>query len=215
MTSPSGVTTSLSYTKDTWLISEVKDTLGRSLSFDYEIVKIKYNNLFGVSNSGGGGSGNMMFILEHPIKRLKSVTSNTQGTVKYDYDDSNNLIKVTYPDSSTKTYHYEDSKNPHALTGMTDESGTRIMTYGYDDKGRAVSEYSPAVDGVNRYALGFNGNTTTVADPIGTSRTYQFTKINDVTRSTGQSQPGGSGCGPASLSNQYDAHGNITRSTAK
>ena len=48
-----------------------------------------------------------------------------------------------------------------------------------------------------------------VTDPLGTARTYNFQTILGVVKSTGTSQPGGSGCGPASSAITYDANGNV------
>ena len=50
---------------------------------------------------------------------------------------------------------------------------------------------------------------TTTKDPLGTARTYNFTTILGVVKSTGQSQPGGAGCGASASAMTYDANGNI------
>ena len=49
--------------------------------------------------------------------------------------------------------------------------------------------------------------------PAGHIRTYTFQTILEVTKSTGSSQPGGAGCGPASSSITYDANGNVSSRT--
>jgi YD repeat-containing protein len=48
---------------------------------------------------------------------------------------------------------------------------------------------------------------------LGTARTTNFTTILGVVKSTGQSQPGGSGCGAAASALTYDANGNISSRT--
>ena len=59
--------------------------------------------------------------------------------LRYEYDPASNLVRVQFPDQTTRRYHYEDTRHPHALTGITDENGDRYATYGYDAMGRAVS----------------------------------------------------------------------------
>jgi YD repeat-containing protein len=52
-----------------------------------------------------------------------------------------------------------------------------------------------------------------VTDPRGTVRTYNFTTILGVVKSTGQSQPAGSGCAASAAALTYDANGNIATRT--
>ncbi len=146
-------------------------------------------------------------------KRIASVTDPAGGVIAYTYDSQGNLISVTYPDGRSKTYHYNEPEHtsgaslPYALTGITDENGVRYATYKYAANGKAIS--TGHADGTDLHTLTYGTNTTTVTDPLGTSRTYNFTTILGVVKSTGQSQPGGSGCGPASSSTTYDANGNV------
>ena len=129
---------------------------------------------------------------------------------RYAYDTKHNLVSVGYPDGATKRYHYEDPRFPNALTGITDENGVRYVEYSYDAQGRAEGEvYSAVAGGVNRYRLVYGADQTTVADPLGTERVYGFQTIQGVMRSTGTTQPGGSGCGASSSSQSYDANGNV------
>lgn len=52
---------------------------------------------------------------------------------------------VTYPDGSKRLYHYNEPANtantnlPNALTGLTDENGTRLADYKYNYAGKALS----------------------------------------------------------------------------
>ena len=97
---------------------------------------------------------------------------------------------------------------PHALTGITDENGDRYATYQYSADGKAIS--TGHAGGADLHTLVYNPDgSTTVTDPLGTQRTHNFTTILGVVKSTGQSQPGGSGCGPASSATTYDPNGNI------
>ena len=146
--------------------------------------------------------------------RLSTITDPAGGLITYGYDAQSNLVSVTYPDGRGKTYHYNEPANTaganlsHALTGITDENGVRFATYQYAANGKATATGHAA--GADLHNLTYNPDgSTTVTDPIGTQRTHTFTTILGVVKSTGQSQPGGSGCGPASSATTYDANGNV------
>lgn len=148
--------------------------------------------------------------------RVVKLTDPTGNFYRYSYDAANNLSSVTYPDGKVKTYWYGESAYtggaslPNVLTGITDENGVRYVNYSYDSTGRAVGEVFPAVGtNTNRYQLSFGANSTTVTDPLGTARTYNFQTILGVVKSTGSSQPGGSGCGASASALTYDANGNV------
>jgi YD repeat-containing protein len=164
------------------LLIRVTDTFGHQLNFTYD------------SNS-----------------RISTLTDPAGGIYRYAYD-ANNLASVTYPDGTGKTYHYENTAFPHALTGITDENGNRYATYTYDAKGRAVS--TEHAGGAERASLVYNADgSTTVTDALGTARTYQFQTLLGVVKSKGQSQPGGSGCGASASALTYDANGNVASRT--
>ena len=166
-------------------LSAVADDTGRALGFTYD------------------GSN-----------RIQTVTDPAGGVYRYGYDTQGNLASVTYPDGKTRTYHYNESAYtsntnlPNALTGITDENGVRFATYTYDTQGRAiVTEHA---GGVERYVLGYSsdGSYTLVTDPLGSQYTHHFQTILGVAKSTGQSQPAGSGCSTASSQISYDVNGN-------
>ncbi|MFZ2405845.1 MAG: DUF6531 domain-containing protein, partial [Methylobacter sp.] len=164
------------------LLLRVTDSFGHQLNFTYD------------SNS-----------------RISTLTDPAGGIYRYTYD-INNLASVTYPDGTSKTYHYENTAFPHALTGVTDENNNRFATYTYDAQGRATS--TEHAGGAERASLVYNADgTTTVTDALGTARTYNFQTILGVVKSKGQSQPGGSGCGASASAFTYDANGNVASRT--
>ncbi|MCG7939791.1 MAG: DUF6531 domain-containing protein, partial [Candidatus Thiodiazotropha lotti] len=103
------------------------------------------------------------------------VTINTpDGDLGYGYDTEGRLVSVTYPDNRTRQYHYEDSRFPNQLTGITDAIGHRYATWAYDDEGRAIlSEHAGSAERVE-FAYNPDG-TTTVTDAAGAERIYHFT----------------------------------------
>jgi len=144
--------------------------------------------------------------------RLSTMTDPVGGVYLYGYDANSNLVSVTYPDGTSKTYHYENTSFPHALTGITDENGSRYATYTYDAQGRGIS--TEHAGGADQASLVFNADgSTTVTDALNTARTYQFQTILGVVKPKGQSQPGGSGCGASASLLSYDANGNVASRT--
>ncbi|WP_295628487.1 RHS repeat-associated core domain-containing protein [uncultured Nitrosomonas sp.] len=167
-------------------LSAVNDDTGRALNFTYD-----------------------------GFSRIQTMTDPAGGVYQYAYDTNGNLTSVIYPDTKTRTYHYNEpaytsnTNLPNALTGITDENGVRYATYTYDTQGRAV--VTEHAGGVERYALAYsaNGNSTIVTDPLNSQYTHNFQTILGVAKSTGQSQPAGSGCSAASSAMTYDANGNV------
>lgn len=120
------------------------------------------------------------------------------------------LTSVTFPDGSYRRYHYEDSRFPLALGGIT-ESGARLSRYLYDADGRVTSTVwfsSPAV-AVNQWLFTYTTEgQTTVVDPKGAPNHVSSINVNGVNLQTGSTQPAGSGCNAASASQVFDAGGN-------
>jgi YD repeat-containing protein len=145
--------------------------------------------------------------------RIVKMTDPANGLYSYAYDTNNNLVSVTYPNGKTKQYLYENVTYPHALTGITDENGTRYATYAYDSNGRAVS--TEHAGGAERFAFTYSadGSSTSITDAVGTVRTQTYQVVQGVIKSGGVSQPAGSGSAAASSSSTYDVNGNIASRT--
>ena len=129
-------------------LDTVTDSFSRSLSFTYD------------ANS-----------------RVSSMTEPNGNTYNYAYDANNNLSTVTYPDETpgnsndnpTRIYHYEDTNFIHALTGITDETGNRFATWGYNTEGKAI--FSEHAGGAERVDFIYNNDgTTLVTDSLGNSQ---------------------------------------------
>jgi YD repeat-containing protein len=177
------------------LIVKVTDSLGRSLHFTYD-----------------------------NLNRIKTMTNPAGGVYQYGYDANNNLAFVTYPDLKVKTYHYGEVGhvaatpaagvvNANLLTGITDENGHRYANYYYDAQGRAFQESlaggADATDLVYNTDVAGNPISTVVTDARQNQRTHNFTTVLGVVKSTGQSQPAGSGCAAAASELTYDVNGNV------
>lgn len=194
ITSRSGLVQTLSYVDTSGhpsnQVQRVTDPQGRHLDFTYD------------------ASG-----------RLTQLTEPDGQVVTYSYDTANNLASAIYPapggGTVTRTYAYNETGQtsgaslPHALTGLSDESGTRYASWGYTASGRANLSVHGAFSGgtVDRTSLQFNSNgTTTVTDALGQARTFGFTTSFGVARRTSLDHVCNY-CGNAAQANTWDANG--------
>lgn len=197
ITSRSGIVQTLSYSDTSTptniapapgLLIQVVNQFGRQLSFIYDA-----------------------------SSRLKTITDPAGGLYQYGYDANNNLISVTYPDGEVRQYLYneqtytQNTNLPHALTGIADENGSRFATFKYDSSSRAIS--TEHAGGVEKYSISYGTNQSIVTDPLLTARTYNFTTVLGVVKSTGASQPAGAGSSACSDAKTYDANGNVATRT--
>ncbi len=149
--SSNGDTQALFYDPTSGLLSRVKDSTGRELLFAY--------------------TGN----------QLSSATVDGNKTTSYTYNASDLITQVTRPDNTTRIYHYEDTRFPTALTGITDERGARYATWAYDAQGRAIS--SEHAGGAEKTLLAFNTDgSTTVTNALNKQTIYRFDDIAGARR---------------------------------
>ncbi|UCV28790.1 hypothetical protein KI617_01375 [Ferribacterium limneticum] len=203
---------------DTGNLLAVTDRSGQTLSLIYDLP----------DSAGGDNNANTLDVVADPFgrrlvfshdtqNRLSTVITPSSSSISYIYDAKGNLASVIYPDGKTKTYHYNESAYtsgadlPNALTGITDENSVRYATYRYDTQGRAIS--TGHTEGADLHTVAYGANSATVTDPLGSQRVYSFQTILGVVKSTGVSQPGGSGCGAASSNLTYDTNGNVATRT--
>ncbi|MFC5475093.1 DUF6531 domain-containing protein [Paraherbaspirillum soli] len=159
--------------------------------------------------------GHQLNFVYDSSSRVVQMTDPAGGITAYGYDSTNRLSSVTYPDGKLRTYLYNEpaytagADLPTALTGIIDENGVRFAIFNYDSSGQAIS--TEHAGGVEKYSVAYPqlGSQSTVTDPLGSVRTYNFQTIQNTLRYTGESQPGGAGCGTAASNVTYDANGNI------
>ncbi|WP_223246883.1 DUF6531 domain-containing protein, partial [Sulfuriferula thiophila] len=214
LTDSTGATTGWRYTIAADDSVEAYDATGKLLSItdrNGQTQTLAYdtnNHLISVTDA----MGRQLTFTYDASSRIATMTAPSGGVYHYAYDSYNNLSTVTYPDATVKTYLYENASFPNALTGIVDENGNRFATYGYDSQGRANLSTHALGDGQVNLTYNSDGSTA-VTDALGASRTYNFTTVLGVVKSTGQTQPGGSGCSAAASALSYDANGNIASRT--
>jgi RHS repeat-associated protein len=178
-----GLTQTVSYTGDMRTPDSVTDDFGHTLTFGYD-----------TSN----------------MRKLQSITLPGGNQITYALSSTQNLISVTYPDSTFKQYHYElTSDRKNLLTGITDEDGVRYATWAYGTSANgAPPTSSQHAGGVDLYTFAYpSAASRTVVDPLGQSRTYGSTarKGQRLLTSSSVLTPGSTE--PSAVT--YDDYGNV------
>jgi YD repeat-containing protein len=132
--------------------------------------------------------------------RITQLTDPAGAVTRYGYDQHDNLVSVTWPDRYVRRFAYENAAFWTLLTGVIDETGSRIATWNYDAKGRAISVSHP--DTTRNVQFAYGDGTTTVTDSRRTT-TLSFAPVGGVARPIGSSSSAGS------TSSTWDASGNL------
>jgi len=198
----------------------ITNRAGQSKTFSYDITAIDGgdDNADTLDNVVGFGGEEMLF--SHDSSNRITVMTDPEGnTYRYSYDDVGNLTGVVYPDDTplddsdnpTRTYHYENVSFPSHLTGLTDETGSRV-TWAFDSEGRAIS--SELQGGVDKSSLDFSvADQVTVTNPLGKDTTYHFTNLHGVKKVTQVEGHATESCSGANQNYTYDANGYIESKT--
>lgn len=205
-----GYSTAGDGTPEPGLLTGLQDQTGRSVSFSYE------------------------WPAGAPRARIRQITSDA-GSTFIAYDAGGNLSLITDPAGKTRQYLYERSDLPWAVTGIVDERGARLATYGYDPFGLAVeTQWAGGADHYTAaYATPPKWDTTdtydaatnilwrdhhwvaptglTLTDPNGAVSDISTTVINDKVYLSGRSQPAGAGCSASTSSQAFDVNGILSR----
>ncbi|WP_226467285.1 RHS repeat-associated core domain-containing protein [Luteimonas panaciterrae] len=129
-------------------LSTITHSTGRALVFNY-------------ANGMGGAP-------------IASITFAGLPSTTYTYNVNGQVETVTYFGGDKRTYHYEDSRFPKNLTGVTDENNQRFSTFTYDVKGRLTS--SKHAGNVESTTLAYTAQGgATVTGSLGYQTTYGLT----------------------------------------
>ena len=161
------------------------------------------NRLASVTNA----FGRVMAFSYNSAGQLVSVTPPDGQPISYTYDTAGRLASVGFTNQTTHSYHYEDSRFPQALTGVTREDGARYSTFSYNAYGLAVGtshagsadSYTVTEPGVttapsSRLVAGnavdpaIYRSTAQVTDPLGNQQTWVYQGGDGQVRVLGASQ---------------------------
>ena len=166
-----------------------------------------YNSLFELQAVTHSNGQSVHFSWTNGI--MNSVTAPDGNVYTYSYDINDELSGVTYPGtpSITRNYLYEDSSNPHRLTGIS-VNGTRYGTYSYYPNGQV--HQSGLLDGSYQqitFSYAADGSSTTMTNAAGAVTTETFTTIQNQKLVTQTTQSGITNCPNSTASTHYDANG--------
>lgn len=195
-------------------VTEIYDATGKLTSITDQAGRVQT-----LSYDGSGrlqrvtsNNGEFLIFTYDADNRIAMLTTHANQQWRYRYDTVGNLEYVDNPDGTARRYHYEDSRFPNALTGITDERGIRYSSYGYDAQGRA--NLSMHANNAQRVDVVYNADgTRTVTNSRGQSSSYGTQEQLGVALVTSMTGPGCSTCGNSNASYQYDTDNSITSKT--
>jgi YD repeat-containing protein len=198
----------------------ITNRAGQSQTFSYDIASIDGgdDNSDTLDKVTGFGSETVSFGYDSS-NRISSITDPEGNSYSYSYDAAGNLSSVTYPDDTplddmdnpTRRYHYENTAFPSHLTGLTDETGSRV-TWAFDEEGRAIS--SELDGGVDKSSLDFSvTDQVTVTNPLDKDTTYHFETLHGVKKVTQVEGHETESCAGANQNYTYDVNGYIESKT--
>ncbi|MBT3056562.1 MAG: hypothetical protein KME69_16960 [Candidatus Thiodiazotropha sp. (ex Codakia orbicularis)] len=117
---------------------------------------------------------------------LESVTDSTGHVYRYQFVSDGLLSSITFPDETpgdltnnpVRSYRYEDSTIPHALTSILDEGGQIAASWTYNVEGRAIS--SSHAGGADTTTFSYGTESTTVINPLGKETTYHYSPLTNI-----------------------------------
>lgn len=174
---------------------------------------LQYNNVYGTISGVTDAFGRQMTFNYNMSGSVSSITTPDNGTYTFAYtaDGNKNLTSVTYPDTHTRQYVYENTQYMYALTGIIDENGNRFATYGYDTNGNAI--LTEHAGGVDHATLTYPSITSTIATyALGEVRTFSSQVVNGIAKAGSIVDTCGTNCSRTNTMS-YDGDGNISSST--
>ncbi|WP_141230196.1 DUF6531 domain-containing protein [Pseudomonas sp. Irchel 3A5] len=138
--------------------------------------------------------------------------------VSYTYDTNKHLVSLTHTRGSQvdrRLFHYEDTRNPALLTGITDERGVRFATWAYDAQSRAISSQHSGGAGLTQITYNADGSST-VTNELGKQTVYRYLQIFGVKRITSIEGEPSPNCPASNSSYTYNDRGQVlTKTDAK
>ena len=142
---------------------------GNTLTYAYG----EYDRLDSITHSTGR-SLQIHYAGNSGAAPIASITSAGATLASYTYTAGGQVETVTYPGGGQHKYHYEDSRFPRHLTGVTHEDNKRYSTFAYDAKGRVISsQHDGGADGTTLTYRSLGG--ADVTDALGRVITYGLT----------------------------------------
>jgi YD repeat-containing protein len=201
---PNSHTTSLTYNSFSEL-TQVTYPAGNYDSFTYD-TNGNLTDWYRKESDGTTDPGNRSMTLSYDALGRLISTGSTNRVTQYDYDENGNITTITYPNSFTANFTYNDAGQLDTLTNKdasdntvdsftltynangqvteSDEGGGNCLTLGYDGIGRLTSEERT---GTGSYTKSLTYNSLGQISSMtlgGTTTTYNYDSTTDLLTST-------------------------------
>jgi len=221
-----GITSTLTQNANGWMYKTAGNTELYNSQGQLTSITSAKGRVVTISSSSGlktitDDAGNILQ-LHYTNALLSSAVMSDGRTWSYQYDANNNLERVTNPDNTFLTYHYDNVDFIHGLTGITDERGIAVEHYEYDYKGRANASYkgnktsllSERIDSVSVRFDGLSYQARQIINSRGAVTTYDWKNLNGAKAITNITGHGCSSCSSTgNASYVYDNAFNVTSNT--
>lgn len=157
-----GAATTLAYNAYGQLAS-ITDSLLKTTAYSYDVGHF----LTQVSRDGL----NVRNYTYDSVGRIRTATDTTGVTLTFDYNNLDDLTKITWPDGKFITATYSTAF-PHLVTSVTDRAG-RTTSYAHDSLKRLIQVTNPE-GGVTRFTYDKDGNLILMALPSGGLTRYFY-----------------------------------------
>ena len=181
-----GYTQTLQYGAGNALAS-VTDSFGRMLQFNYQ--------------------SNLLHTVAAPNGLVLTYGYNSSGQTPGVLD---RLVSVAYSTTpqTSRSYLYENSSLPFALTGIIDENDNRFGTWTYDSTGRAIS--SQHANGADLTTIAYNADgSRDVTNALGAVMVYKFTTLQGMPKAAEIDRLATASVPAATMTYTYDSNGYI------
>jgi RHS repeat-associated protein len=154
---------------------------------------------------------NRTLIFAYSNGLLQNLTTPDGLVLTYSYSSISGqslLSKVSYSTTpaTSKTYVYENSGLPFALTGVIDENGSRYATWSYNSTKRAVANQLGS--GADSVALAYNADgTRMLTNALGQQEVYKFATLQGVSKEVEVDRQATSTTAAAKQVFTYDSNG--------
>lgn len=141
---------------------------------------------------------------------LQSVTTPDGLVLTYAFSASSNVLtSVSYSTTpvTTKTYLYENTSFPTALTGIIDENGARFMSWTYDSKDRALTSQAGSGAGLTTIVYNDTDGSRMVTNALGEQALYKFSTLQGVPKVVEADRIAAAGIAAATSVYTYDNNG--------
>ena len=169
-----------------WLLQSDKDDITRQFDTTGKVLKLTrrngwtYQYIYNASNqlqTVTNQFGRSLQFIYNNLNQLVGIDINGVVQVGYEYDVAKRLQTVRFLDGAKKSYLYENSIFPLAITGIIDENSRRFETFVYDSYGLAVK--TVRAGNVAPYEVSYPSTPfgfVSVKDPLGTDRSYSYSR---------------------------------------